>query len=66
MATHGTEREAQRHRDYIKSEVISIGERLREVEEKLNAASRRLMIVERQLTEQHGSVQSDANDHTGG
>lgn len=66
MPIHGAEREAQRRRDYQRSEMISLGEQLRAVEEKLNDASRRLARLERQLTNQDGSVQAGANALTEG
>lgn len=59
MAIHGSEREQQRHKDYMRTEIMSVGERLREVEAKLNEASRRLAYVEAQLTAQYGPVQAD-------
>lgn len=46
MATHGAEREAQRRADYLRSEVMSVGERLREVESRLNETLRRLDAAE--------------------
>lgn len=58
---HGEREAERRHRDYQRSELISLGERLREVEEKLNAAQRDLTRLERQLTGQNGSVHPGAN-----
>lgn len=66
MATHGSEREQQRHQDYMRTEVMSIGERLRTAEERLNDANRRLALVEAWLTATYGPVQSGGNDHLGG
>lgn len=64
--THGDREAERRHRDYQRSELMSLGERLREVEEKLNAANRHLARLERQLTGQDASVQSGANALTEG
>jgi hypothetical protein len=61
VAIHGAEREAQRRRDYQRTEMISLGEAIRTAEAKLNDVSRRLEYLERILTEQHGSVHSGAN-----
>ncbi len=59
--THGDREAERRHRDYQRSELMSLGERLREVEDKLNAAQRDLNRLERQLTGQNSSVHSGAN-----
>ena len=66
MKYHGQEAEERRHRDYQRSELISLGEQLRGVEEKLNDAQRRLAYLERILTKQHGTVQAEANALTEG
>ena len=59
--THGDEAAQRRHRDYQRSELISIGEQLRMVEARLNDANRRLEWLERELTNGHASVQAGAN-----
>lgn len=66
MAIHGAEQAERRHRDYQRTELMSLGEAIRTAEAKLNDVSRRLEFLERILTEQDASVQSGANDHTGG
>lgn len=59
--THGDEAAQRRHKDYQRSELMSIGEQLRMVEARLNDANRRLEWLERELTKQHASVQACAN-----
>lgn len=66
MATHGTEREERRHHDYIRSEIIGHGERLRTVEAQLAETSRRLKWLEDQLTKGAHPGHSGPNDHQGG
>lgn len=66
MSVHGADREAQRSRDYQRSELISLGEQLRAMEQRLNDASRRLAYLERQLTNRDSSVQAGANALTEG
>lgn len=66
MAVHGSEQAERRHRDYQRTELMSMGEQIRTAEAKLNDVSRRLEFLERILTEQHGSVQSGANADTEG
>ena len=39
---HGTERDAQRRRDYVNSEIIAMNERIRAIEDRINAVNRRL------------------------
>lgn len=63
MATHGAEAEQRRHRDFIRTELMAHGERLREVEAELNAALRRLDAAERFLTLGYTPVQSGPEDH---
>lgn len=46
MATHGADREAQRRADYLRSEVMAVGERLRDVESRLADTLRRLDAAE--------------------
>lgn len=53
MPLHGTEQEAQRRRDYLRTELMSLGERLRSVEEQLKDTTRRLDLAERMI--QNGS-----------
>lgn len=61
MSYHNQETQQRRDRDYHRTELMSLGEQLRDVEAKLNDASRRLSIMERILTERYGTVQADAN-----
>lgn len=46
MAVHGTERQAQRDRDYIHTELMDVGMRISAAEERLRAVSQRLAEME--------------------
>lgn len=58
MAVHGSQAEAQRRRDYIHTELMGLGERLRVVEDQLRDTKRRLQAAEAMIVREAGEVGS--------
>lgn len=58
MAVHGAQSEAQRRRDYIQTELMSLGERLRVVEGQLADTKRRLIVAEAMIARDAAEVGS--------
>ena len=58
MATHGTERDAQRRYDFIRTELMTQGERILDIEQRLRDLQRSLDAFERSVGGSGGPVGS--------
>jgi hypothetical protein len=56
---HGQAEQERRHQSYLRSEVISHGEKLRQIEARLNEVNARLAFMEAMLTNGHIAEHAD-------